>query len=79
MDAGTKVITCTTCQDTFEQDSTKKNCLVGDNANCLAYSNLNVCTKCIDKYYLASATTCTLGNIIDCLTYTSSSSCSKCI
>ncbi len=78
-DATTKVITCTQCQDNYEQDSTKKSCLFGDNANCLTYSNMNVCTKCVDKYYLASATTCTAGTIVDCHTYSSSAICTKCV
>lgn len=45
----------------------------------MTYSGLNVCTKCIDKYYLASATTCTLGTITDCVVYASVGACSKCI
>jgi proprotein convertase subtilisin/kexin type 5 len=72
-------LTCTACKNTFEPDSTNKKCITGDNANCLTYSALNVCSKCADKYYLASATTCTAGNIVDCVVYNSVSVCSKCV
>lgn len=40
---------------------------------------MNVCTKCLDKFYLATPTTCTAGTIVDCVVYNTISSCSRCI
>lgn len=45
----------------------------------MAYSAQNVCSSCVDTFYLTPPTTCTKGTIVDCLVYSSATVCSKCV
>ena len=70
---------CDQCKNTFEPNAAKTSCVTGNNAGCLTYSALDVCTACTEGKFLATPTTCTNGTIVDCLTYASNVQCSKCV
>lgn len=63
----TNGVVCQTCNSGYQVVNGA--CMPGVVANCIAFDNKGVCTKCDTKYYLESDGTCKLQNLPHCITF----------